>query len=69
MEELRYSIEQATINRAMFFIDFDTPIVFVEDKDKEFWYERILSRLFPEVVFEINSCGGKLKVEEAYNEY
>lgn len=66
MNELNYSTENATINRAMFFIDFKNPIVFVEDKDKEFWYQTILRRMFPNVKFEINPCGGKPNVEEAY---
>lgn len=67
MEELKYSTENATINRAMFFGDFNNPIVFVEDDYKEYVYEKILNKMFPNIEFFVNPCGGKDKVEEAYS--
>ena len=66
-ENLRYSSEAAKINRAIFLKDFGNPMIFVEDDDKEYWYECILDRIFPGYAFEVNACGGKSKVEEAYH--
>lgn len=68
-EDLRYSQNYAIINRAMFFAELKRTIIFVEDEEKEYVYEKILESFFPNIDFFINACGGKNNVENAYNDF
>lgn len=60
-DTLEYGEEYAKINRAIFYTGFNQIIVFVEDSDKEYWYEIILKRLFEKLNFFIIDCRRKTK--------
>lgn len=69
-DELNFSNE-AELNRYLFFSDLNDISFFVEDKDKEYEYETILSRLFGDKyrIAAIISAGGKQGVKAAFDEF
>ena len=66
--ELRFS-EEALLSRVLFLTSSTTLSVFVEDADKEYEYEELFEKLFPEElkVDCIFPTGGKTKLEEAFD--
>jgi hypothetical protein len=71
MENELFFSEEAELNRYLFYSDLNDINFFVEDKDKEYEYETIFSRLFGEQyhISSIFAAGGKLGVKKAFNEY
>ena len=70
MEEGLHFSREAELNRYLFFVDYSDITFFVEDKDKEFEYEAIFSRLFHETYrIAIIAAGGKIGVLDAYKEF
>ena len=68
-DELVFS-EQAELNRYLFYSDVNDINIFVEDKDKEYEYETILTRLFSDEyhISSIFALGGKPEVIKAFGE-
>lgn len=71
MEDELFFSEQAELNRYLFFSDLNDINFFVEDKDKEYEYETIFSRLFDGQchISSIIAAGGKIGVKEAFEEF
>ena len=71
MEDDLFFSEQAELNRYLFFSDFNDINFFVEDKDKEYEYETIFSRLFcgQYHISSIIAAGGKRGVKDAFKEF
>lgn len=69
-DDLSFSAE-AELNRYLFFSDFNDINFFVEDKDKEYEYETLFSRLFggKYQIAAIFAVGGKPGVRRAYEEF
>lgn len=71
MEEGLQFTDEAELNRYLFFSDLNEINFFVEDKEKEYEYETILSRLFKDKykIASIISAGGKIGVKNAFYEF
>lgn len=71
MDEGLQFTEDAELNRYLFYSDINEINFFVEDKDKEYEYETIFSKMFEGKyrIASIIAAGGKKGVKKAYEEF
>lgn len=71
MNEGLHFTKEAEINRYLFYADLNDINIFVEDKDREYEYETIFSRMFEGKykIASIIAVGGKREVKKAFEEF